>query len=106
MGRAVAAVLSYINSVNNARASNLMTRIVGIFKPAEAPGTTISDMFASVSNFREAASEKALDSGVEFVKGTTRSAKIAAWVGGMGLLAIVVAFCLMVLFAISNASLL
>jgi hypothetical protein len=104
--RAVAASVSYITSVNHTWASNLMTRTVGILKPAEAPGTTVSDIFVALGNLREAASKKALDSGAGFIKETTWHMKLAALAGGMRLLAIIIAFCLMILFAVNNATLL
>jgi hypothetical protein len=103
---AMAASATFVTSVQQALASQLATRAADLFKAMDSTGAGLSDFMALGSTSLQDLSKKTREDGKEFVKGFQRFHIISSAVGFLALLSIILAFWLMIQFALRNATLL
>lgn len=86
--------------------SRLATRAAGVFKGMESPPGGFGDLFSAVGRYLSGLSTKQQKDLPDYVKDLKRFSRVAAFIGALALLSIILAFAFMVVFAIKNAALL
>jgi hypothetical protein len=103
---AVAANSTFINAMQHKRMAQLLSRAAALFKPAETPSVGFSDGITMVAQALQQLSKQFQESGTDRAKDFKRYFYVSAVLGSLALLAILVAFSLLIEFAIKNAALL
>jgi hypothetical protein len=97
---------TFVTAMQENWAFNLLSRAAALFRTAESPSVGFSDGVTMVAHSFRLLSQKSKESGTQSVKDFRLHYNVSAVLGGLALLSIVVAFALMIVFAIKNAGLL
>jgi len=103
---AMAANATFVTAMQHKSLSSLFARAAGLFKTMESSTTILGDFMALGSTTAQGISKQKIDGGAEYVKRVKRFWMVSGILGGLGLLSIILAFWLMVQFAMRNAALL
>jgi hypothetical protein len=85
---------------------NLVVRAGALFKAMESPSTSFSEVFAVSAVALKNLGKESTQDASKYAESLKRYSRASAVLGGLALWAIVVAFILMIQFAVKNASLL
>jgi hypothetical protein len=97
---------SYVTANLVQRLSALLLRVAAIFKSAQTPSSELTDVMGEVASSLGTMFKQGFSAGTEMDKTTDRFCKVAAYLGAFAFLSILLAFCLLIIFAMKNAALL